>query len=828
MPSFCPHCGAEAPEEARFCMRCGKERVPPTPAAPPTPPTVPDRAVPPAPVTPPPPTYQPPPAHPAPAGPSPVGAFFGRAFRGDWAGAAQAALWPVGLLLVGAVALAIPGYGQDSGGDDFVGFGDRLRIALTVLMHGLGGSFRVTASTGGGSSLFDSASDTSAGGSFDLFMPPLLVPVLWCVALLIGVRMLRTRMVLARQPGTSWGPPPARTLGLETAVRVGLLAMAGTVVLALFGQPTVQQVEFHSAPFLVALCTLALGIVVTVAVFQRADIAQWLAVRPGVAVASRAFGSAVRAMAWVLPLVLVAGFVVGIIANESGDGRDGGDVDDATGGSVVAGIVLLALYLPNLALTGLGFVWGAPVEADLRGSGLGGSQYEHDSYGLGRLGDDVNSGAVIGVLVFGLVLALLVGVLVARRSRDRRELYLGGGFFSALLLVLCAVSGFSVETSGGLTGELSFAGTGEGGLNMPELLLFGLLWVGGGVFLAPYLLRLGGSGTGFGTGFAGAAAGPALPAFPPTAPPSVPPTAPGAAPFGTGTYELPPVGDLAAAPTQTASVLPPPMGPPAPPTVPPSSEAYDPYTVHLAPKPGAAPAGPKRHTGVWVGTLLGAFVIGGGAAAGVLLLQDDGDGGKDDAKDNKPVAAQTEQTGGTDASPEPPASPTPTEPPVSADTAVPSATPEIPAGYHQVFDPKGFSFAVPGVWDRIGIRNDSQITYAGSTGMEKYIVGVIPHADYTSYENLQNLETHLKGDTKKTHYQRVRLEKNTFQGEPGALWEYTYEDEAGRTIHGIDQSYIAADGTEYAIFLTGKDDVWSEMRETYRIGLDSWRLTDTE
>ncbi|MZD10728.1 zinc-ribbon domain-containing protein, partial [Streptomyces sp. SID5785] len=44
MASHCPHCGAEAPEEARFCMRCGRERsspqgdsgaAPPPPAAPP-------------------------------------------------------------------------------------------------------------------------------------------------------------------------------------------------------------------------------------------------------------------------------------------------------------------------------------------------------------------------------------------------------------------------------------------------------------------------------------------------------------------------------------------------------------------------------------------------------------------------------------------------------------------------------------------------------------------------------------------------------------------------------------------------------------------------
>ncbi|MET7438543.1 zinc-ribbon domain-containing protein [Streptomyces sp. NPDC005568] len=24
MASYCPHCGAPAPEEARFCMKCGR------------------------------------------------------------------------------------------------------------------------------------------------------------------------------------------------------------------------------------------------------------------------------------------------------------------------------------------------------------------------------------------------------------------------------------------------------------------------------------------------------------------------------------------------------------------------------------------------------------------------------------------------------------------------------------------------------------------------------------------------------------------------------------------------------------------------------------
>ncbi|MFJ4711359.1 zinc ribbon domain-containing protein [Streptomyces sp. NPDC088785] len=809
MMSFCPHCGAEAPVEARFCMRCGKERSPQFP--PPATPTALDQPLPPVPATPPPPARPPadppdtaplpPPPLPPPArppgrtGPSPLGAFFGRALRGDWAGAAQAALWPVGLLLIGAVALAVPGYGQRADADDFVGFGDRLRIALTALMHGLGGTFEVTAVDGGGSAPFDSASSgASASGSLDLFMPPLLVPVLWCVALLIGVRMLRTRVLLAQRPDASWAPPPARTLGPETAVRVGLLAMAGTVVLGLFGQPTVQQVAFHTAPFLVALCTLALGAGVTVAVFQRDDIARWLAVRPAVRAVSRALGSAVRAMAWVLPLVLVAAFVVGIVTD---DGRGGGvddTTDDATDGGAVAGIVLLALYLPNLALTGLGFVWGAPAEIDLRGTGLGGGRYEHDTYGLGQLRDDAGTGALIGVLAFGLALALLVGVLIARRSRDRRERYLGGGLFVVLLLVLGAVSGFSVRTSGGLTDGSALGRTGTGGLGLTELLLFGLLWVGGAVVVAPSLLRLAGLGRGPGGEEGGA-----------TAPPAADQAA------ATGAHELPPVGDLADAPTRTSSVLPPP--PPG---------AHDPYAGRPVPPPPAPVRDAHGRASVWIATLLGAFVIGGGAVAGVLLLRDDG--GADDAKDDLPVAARTDRP--PSAAPPAPA-PTPTAAPGSP---TPSATAPAaaPAGYRQVVDPKGFTFAVPAAWSRTGVKNGSQITYSGGSDRERYLVGVIPMAPYTSYGNFLNLEKHLQADPKKTGYQRIRLEPNTFQGRSGALWEYTYRDGNGRTVHGIDQSYIAADGTEYAIFLTGADADWGTLGETYRIGLDSWRLTAPE
>ncbi|MFD0512601.1 zinc ribbon domain-containing protein [Streptomyces aureus] len=180
MASFCPHCGAQAPDEARFCMKCGRERTPerePTvqgpaapPAASPGQPPVPPLA---PPVAPPPPAF-------APGGPSPVGAFLGRAFRGDWAGSAQAALWPVGLLVIAAVALAVPSYGQ--GSDVVVGFGDRMRISLALLLQSLGGGFEVSASGGsspfgGGGSPFgsgggDMGAEFSGGAALSSFLSP--------------------------------------------------------------------------------------------------------------------------------------------------------------------------------------------------------------------------------------------------------------------------------------------------------------------------------------------------------------------------------------------------------------------------------------------------------------------------------------------------------------------------------------------------------------------------------------------------------------------------------------------------------------------------------
>ncbi|WP_069885702.1 hypothetical protein, partial [Streptomyces luteocolor] len=478
-----------------------------------------------------------------PAAPSPVGAFLARTFRGDWAGSVQAALWPVVLLLVGAMSLAIPAYGQDD--EVVVGFTDRLRIALALLLQSVGGGFEVTGREqkplfGGSDSMapgLDSGLDSGLGsdssgatleGTAALHFVPLTVTLLWIVALLIGVRVLRTRMV-ARGAGQGGG-----TAGLEAAVRVALLVTVGVLGLALFAQPEIEGVELSSSPVLAALGALVLGLAVSCGVLCRADLAHRLTARPGAQIFLRATGTALRALLVVLALCSLVAFVS---LTQIDDLAEITDLDDTD----VSPLLVALLVLPNLAVTALGLGWGAGAEATVRGSSSTyGNGYESESFGLSELGDVTNDWAIVGALALGLVCALTIGVLAARRCAGRGEQLLAAGLFFGLVLLLAAFGGIGVEMSGqalsggsGLGGSGGPSGSGgvEAGLSVPEMLLFGLLWVFPATLLAPYLLQM--AGRRGGAPVPAAAGAPPMPtAAVPGAPAATPPAgaAPAAAP----------------------------------------------------------------------------------------------------------------------------------------------------------------------------------------------------------------------------------------------------------------------------------------------------------
>ncbi|MFB7954463.1 DUF6350 family protein [Streptomyces sp. NPDC056045] len=641
MSSYCPFCGTPAPDEARFCMKCGRER-PDTPPAKAAAPTTPDAAPPrppsrppvsPAPPLQPPPLQPPPPAGPAPgapstgapttgfpapgvpapgyapmpptppmaptaapAGPSPVGEFFGRVLRGGWAGAAKAAAWPSGLLIALAVALAIPTYGQDD--TVVVGWTDRLRIALAMLLQAFGGGFELRAvgptgrygndygnDYGGGydSDGYGMDGDMTQGGAV-LSVVPLTVTVLWLGALFLAARAARKR-----------GD------GMESAVRISLVASAVVLVLGLFSQPEIAGVSVSSAPLLATLGALALSLLVTAGALYRDESGRWRAQRPAAHAAVRVAGTAVRALGAVLLLCSLIGFIS--YAN----------LDDVDGEAMLIALPLL----PNIGLAVLGVSWGAPVEYDVRGQlGYLGSGMEHGGFGLSELGDEVGGWAVTCAVVTGVVCALAVGVMAARRSADRREQAAAGALFLAMFLVLCGIGGVSTELSGGFA-EMGGQGTAEFAPSVPDALLFGLLWVGGAVFVAPYLLRMTGGG-----------APPAPPAPPGSMPPGAPPVYPGAAPVvpaqpgaAPGTPPQAPIPPQAPGQNSAQAQAQAPTRAPGP---------YDAQTAQLSAVPGTpsdsrpAPAGGSRRRAafVWTGTLLAALLVGGGATAGVLFLMD--------------------------------------------------------------------------------------------------------------------------------------------------------------------------------------------------------------
>lgn len=834
MASYCPHCGNPSPDEARFCMKCGRERLPDAAAGPP-PPALP--AVP---------AYGP-----GPAQPSPVGAFFGRVFRGDWLSSAKAAAWPSGLLLALAVALAIPSYGQDD--DVVVGWSDRLRIALAMLLQALGGSFEVKATAGSSPFGSDSGSGssggifgdggypgTSGGGSSDaiaqggasLSLVPLTMTLLWIGAVCIGARMLRTRGA-----------------GLEAAVRLSLLVTGVVLVLGLFAQPEIAGVEVSSSPLLAALGALGISLAVSCGVLQRDDLAAWLAQRPAARSAVRALGTSVRALGAVVALCSLVGFVV--YAN----------ADDVDGTALLIALPIL----PNIGFAVLGLSWGVPVEFAVQGRfSMVGSSTEHGSFGLGEIKDVWGGGAVAGMLALGAVCALTLGVWAARRSADRREQLLAGGFSLGLILLFMGVSGVGGDLAGGIE-DWGGRGTTEFAPSVPDALLFGLLWVGAATFLGPYVLKLtGGQPT----------AAPAVPPYAPGTPvapyatpgaqPLVPPGFPAAptapatpgAPAGSevpgaaGTPAIPAAPPTQVDPAASAAPATPvaPAAPAAPVTVtdpaasaggvPPyaaqthAAGAYDPHTVHLA---AAAPVAPapapaaerKRKVLLWTATLTVAFLIGGGATAGALIMQkrNDKPGNTQNQNQNKPAVASPSESPKTD--------PPPSQDPSSQQSATPSASPTqptgtgtLPAGFVLKQDPAGFSVGVMDGWSRR--QTGSQIFYEAPTGGEYLQIGIVKNTPTSSYENFLGLEQkHLQ--TPKTRYERSQLIQNTYQGRPGALWEFTHipePDEGTLKRHVIDQAFVAADGTEYAILAAGRAELWDASKDVvFSTALNTFRVS---
>ncbi|MFD4524848.1 serine/threonine-protein kinase [Streptomyces sp. NPDC058470] len=224
----------------------------------------------------------------------------------------------------------------------------------------------------------------------------------------------------------------------------------------------------------------------------------------------------------------------------------------------------------------------------------------------------------------------------------------------------------------------------------------------------------------------------------------------------------------------------------------------------------AAPAVPgKPHRVRTIALVLVLAVLVGAGAAAVIKYAGDWRSGAD-------AVTRTEEQGGTGQSG------AATSPQASEGAQQPTGA--VPDNWVRVDDVEGFSLAVPKGWKRQA--NGSQVDYTPDDGDHFVRIALDDSPDFENpYMHQLDLEEQL---TKLVDYHRVSLDSNTFRDCDGALWDFTWTALAEQTEfpgprRAIEQTYLARDGVEYAIYMSAPAADWDTAREQFDAMLRSWR-----
>ncbi|WP_354638167.1 serine/threonine-protein kinase [Kitasatospora camelliae] len=181
------------------------------------------------------------------------------------------------------------------------------------------------------------------------------------------------------------------------------------------------------------------------------------------------------------------------------------------------------------------------------------------------------------------------------------------------------------------------------------------------------------------------------------------------------------------------------------------------------------------------------------------------------AEDPPPTTAVSTPT------PTPTPAPTPTPTPAPTPTPTPTPTSPAPFGYQWVDDPAGFRVAVPDGWPRS--VEDPWISYTPDSNRHLLSFAVNPGEGVVPGTHLLNLES--TNQSSLTDYRRIALTANTYQGGPGAVWEYTWNSADGPR-HAALQSYIAPNGKEYLIYVGYPEVDWPAGRQLFDSALTTF------
>ncbi|MFJ2828835.1 serine/threonine-protein kinase [Streptomyces sp. NPDC087263] len=199
-----------------------------------------------------------------------------------------------------------------------------------------------------------------------------------------------------------------------------------------------------------------------------------------------------------------------------------------------------------------------------------------------------------------------------------------------------------------------------------------------------------------------------------------------------------------------------------------------------APIPAPAPAGRKRRALGWsaVAVTVAAVVVAGGF---YVVTRHDEDGG----------AGGTAQGTGT---------------------ATASTPPPVPADFHLVTEKTlGIAFPVPDSWKR-GKATSEEVNYADPSGLAGLTIDIVDPAGPNPVSHFTNIEANTKVNY--PTYRKLRMQRTTFQGQPAAVWEFTFEGRV-RAFRAIDFGFGREGDREYDIYLSAPDKQWDTFRPVF-------------
>ncbi|MCZ1017553.1 hypothetical protein [Streptomyces noursei] len=217
-------------------------------------------------------------------------------------------------------------------------------------------------------------------------------------------------------------------------------------------------------------------------------------------------------------------------------------------------------------------------------------------------------------------------------------------------------------------------------------------------------------------------------------------------------------------------------------------------------RPDVLPSGPaprKRRGRVVAWVLAGLLVTGGGGGTAWYLTHRD-DGTAAEASDGTSVA------------------------PVVPHTSV-SPPPPTPHGYRRATEKDiGASFPVPSGWKRQVQDNGRQLLYISEDGLAQLTISCLDFASADQVQHFKSLESDVK--SRYTIYTRLRLQDTIFQGDPAAIWEFSFQGRA-REYRGIDLGFGREGGKEYAIYVSAPSANWSKYEQVFANVKDGFRRT---